>query len=77
MNIWTHVTDLASQALVDLVRYSNGELSTDAITNGDVRARLGELPRSSERRSVPTIRKPKSMRGSPRPTATDPALFAR
>jgi hypothetical protein len=34
INIWTAVTDLAAQQLVDLVRYTNGELSTDQISNG-------------------------------------------
>jgi hypothetical protein len=34
MNVWTHVTDMASQQLVDLVRYVNGELTTEQITNG-------------------------------------------
>ena len=34
MNVWTHVTDLAAQQLVDLVRYVNGELTTEQITNG-------------------------------------------
>ena len=33
MNIWTAVTDQAAQALVDLVRYTNGEIPTSAITN--------------------------------------------
>jgi hypothetical protein len=35
INIWTHITDIAAQGLVDLVRYMNGELSTDQITNGE------------------------------------------
>jgi hypothetical protein len=34
INIWTATTDLAAQQLVDLVRYTNGELSTSQITNG-------------------------------------------
>ncbi len=34
INIWGAVTDLASQSLVDLVRYANGELTTADITNG-------------------------------------------
>ncbi len=34
INIWTAVTDIASQSLVDLVRYMNGELTTAQITNG-------------------------------------------
>ncbi|MET0594292.1 MAG: zinc-dependent metalloprotease, partial [Polyangiaceae bacterium] len=34
MNVWTHVTDMAAQQLVDLVRYVNGDLTTEQITNG-------------------------------------------
>jgi hypothetical protein len=34
INIWTAVTDIASQQLVDLVKYVNGELSVTDITNG-------------------------------------------
>ena len=34
VNVWSHVTDLASQGMVDLSRYIKGELSSDAITEG-------------------------------------------
>lgn len=34
VNVWSHVTDLASQQLVDLARYAKGELSTEDVTNG-------------------------------------------
>jgi hypothetical protein len=34
VNIWSHVTDLASQGLVDLVKYINGEITTADITDG-------------------------------------------
>ncbi|MFO0759120.1 MAG: hypothetical protein U0359_21690 [Byssovorax sp.] len=34
INIWTHITDVASQGLVDLVRYMNGELDISEITEG-------------------------------------------
>jgi hypothetical protein len=34
INIWTATTDVAAQQLVDIVRYMNGEISTDQITNG-------------------------------------------
>jgi hypothetical protein len=34
INIWTHITDIASQGLVDLVKYINGELKTADITEG-------------------------------------------
>jgi hypothetical protein len=34
MNVWTHVTDIAAQQVVDLIRYINGELTTEQITNG-------------------------------------------
>jgi hypothetical protein len=35
INIWTHITDIASQNAMDLIRYMNGELKTSEITNGD------------------------------------------
>jgi hypothetical protein len=34
INIWTATTDVAAQQLVDIVRYMNGEISTDQVTNG-------------------------------------------
>ena len=34
VNVWGDVTDYAAQALTDLVRYVNGELTTEEITNG-------------------------------------------
>ncbi|MEA2700969.1 MAG: hypothetical protein QOI66_5240, partial [Myxococcales bacterium] len=34
INLWTATTDSAAQQLVDMVRYINGEISTDQITNG-------------------------------------------
>ncbi len=34
INIWSHVTDLASQGHVDTMRYIKGELSTAEVTNG-------------------------------------------
>jgi hypothetical protein len=57
INIWTATTDLAAQQLVDMVRYMNGEIGTDQITNGSYiqnwagAARLGAaggLPRLSK-----------------------------
>jgi hypothetical protein len=33
-NVWTHVNDLASQGLVDQLRYIKGELQTEEITEG-------------------------------------------
>lgn len=34
INVWTHITDIATIGLVDLIRYMNGELSTAEITDG-------------------------------------------
>jgi len=34
INIWTYITDIAAQQLVDLVLYMNGELKTADVTNG-------------------------------------------
>lgn len=33
-NVWSHVTDLWSQGIVDQMRYLNGELSTEEVTEG-------------------------------------------
>ncbi|MBS1148939.1 MAG: hypothetical protein H6Q89_637, partial [Myxococcaceae bacterium] len=35
INVWSHVTDLWSQGIVDTARYIKGELSTSEITEGD------------------------------------------
>jgi hypothetical protein len=76
MNIWTHVTDLAAQGLVDLVRYTNGELSTEEITNGKyvrdwaTAARLGSG-------AFPTIPKAELEGRIAAATHTDPDLIAR
>jgi len=34
INIWTHVNDLWSQGVVDMIRYIQGELPTESITDG-------------------------------------------
>lgn len=34
INIWSSVTDVAAQQLVDIVRYTNGELPTNVVTEG-------------------------------------------
>ncbi|MEM9189022.1 MAG: zinc-dependent metalloprotease, partial [Myxococcota bacterium] len=35
INVWSHVNDIFSQGIVDKLRYIEGELSTDDVTNGD------------------------------------------
>ncbi len=34
VNVWSHVTDLATQGHIDTIRYINGEIDTDEITDG-------------------------------------------
>lgn len=34
INVWSHVNDLFSQSVVDKIRYINGELSTEDVTEG-------------------------------------------
>jgi hypothetical protein len=57
MNIWTHVTDLAAQQLVDLVRYANGELATGDITNGKYVRDFATAAKLSAKGSLPTLSK--------------------
>ncbi|MDI3283329.1 hypothetical protein [Polyangium sp. 15x6] len=57
-NVWSHVTDLFSQGLVDQMRYLNGELTTDQVTEGtyvkdwaiasEVAGGTGVLPQMSQ-----------------------------
>jgi hypothetical protein len=35
INVWSHVNDLWSQKIVDTIRYIEGELSTEEVTDGD------------------------------------------
>ncbi|HTQ04657.1 MAG TPA: hypothetical protein VMI54_12410 [Polyangiaceae bacterium] len=57
MNIWTHVTDLASQTLVDLVRYVNGELTTAQITNGQYVENFATAAKLAGAGGLPTMTK--------------------
>jgi hypothetical protein len=55
MNIWTYVTDQASQTLVDLVRYVNGELQTAQITNGQYVENYAGAIKLAGRGALPTL----------------------
>ncbi len=57
MNIWTHVTDLAAQNLVDLALYANGELETDEVTNGEYVRKWAEAANLSGKGALPTLPK--------------------
>jgi hypothetical protein len=55
INVWTATTDRAAQALVDIVRYVNGELSTDQITNGSYIRDWVSAAKLGARGGLPTI----------------------
>ena len=55
INIWTATTDMAAQQLVDLVRYMNGELSTDDITNGTYVQNWAAAARLGAAGGLPTL----------------------
>jgi hypothetical protein len=57
MNIWTHVTDLAAQTMVDLVRYVNGELATAQITNGQYVQNFANAAKLAGAGAMPTMTK--------------------
>jgi hypothetical protein len=77
MNIWTHVTDLAAQSLVDLVRYTNGELSTQQITNGTYVRDWAAAARLGTSGAFPTMSKAEIDARIASATASDPELVAR
>ncbi|AUX24750.1 hypothetical protein SOCEGT47_052890 [Sorangium cellulosum] len=57
INIWSHVTDVAAQQLLDLVRYINGELPTSEITEGKYVRDWAQASRLSGGGSGPTMTK--------------------
>jgi hypothetical protein len=57
MNVWTHVTDLAAQQLVDLVRYVNGQVGTEQITNGQYVRDWTAAAKLGGRGGLPTLTK--------------------
>jgi hypothetical protein len=88
INIWTHITDIASQGLVDLVKYINGELKTSDITEGTYItnwAKAAQLGADGTGPSMTGTRSTERMRGRvghrseelkkgiPRPRAAGPA----
>ena len=77
INIWTHVTDIVGQSLVDLVRYTNGELTTADITNGTYIDNWAKAAKLAADGAAPTmtlgsrstsVARPASPASSPRPT---------
>jgi hypothetical protein len=77
MNIWTHVTDLASQSLVDLVRYVNGELSTADITNGQYVENFAAAAKLAGGGGLPTMTKAQVDERLASATNLDVASFAK
>ncbi len=57
INIWTHITDIAAQSLVDLVKYINGELSIADITEGTYIYNWAQASQLSNQGAGPTISK--------------------
>ncbi len=76
MNIWTHVTDTAAQQLLDLVRYSNGELPTEQITNGDYVRRFAAAAKLGARGALPTLSKAEVDQRLASASSLDPKAFA-
>ena len=57
INIWTAVTDIASQQLTDLVKYVNGELTTADITNGSYISNWAQAAKLAGGGASPTMTK--------------------
>jgi hypothetical protein len=75
MNVWTHVTDLAAQQLVDLVRYANGELTTEQITNGSYVRDWAAATRLSSGGGLPLMSSSEVVTRLAGGTKLDPAAF--
>jgi hypothetical protein len=77
MNIWTYVTDMASQTLVDLVRYVNGELQTASITNGQYVANYAAAIKLASGGALPTLTQTQINERLASTTSLDPTSFAK
>ncbi len=56
INVWSHVTDLWSQSIVDTSRYIKGELTTPEITDGDyIRDWASAAEAASSKGSLPQL----------------------
>lgn len=77
INIWSHVTDLASMNLLDLVRYMNGELSTADVTNGQYVLNWAQAQRVSGDGVTPPMSKDEVNTRLAGATKLDPEAFAR
>jgi hypothetical protein len=75
MNIWTHVTDLAAQQLVDIVRYVNGQVDTEQITNGQYVRDWTAAAKLGARGGLPTLTKDELSERLAASTALDPKAF--
>lgn len=51
-NVWSYVTEIATQQLVDQLRYAHGELSTEEITEGDYVIDWSEAAKASRRGGI-------------------------
>ncbi len=76
INIWTHVTDIASQTLVDLVRYINGEIPIADITDGKYIQDWATAARIGSGTGMPTMSKADTDGRVASVAGMDPAKFA-
>ncbi|HET6282288.1 MAG TPA: zinc-dependent metalloprotease, partial [Polyangia bacterium] len=75
MNVWTAITDIGAQALVDIVRYINGELTTGEITNGTYVQNWAAAAKLSAASALPTLSKEEVNRRLAATTALTPKAF--
>jgi hypothetical protein len=75
MNIWTHVTDLAAQQLVDMVRYVNGEIPTAEVTNGSYIQDWPAAARLGGAGGLPTLPRAEIVRRLAGASRLDPRSF--
>ncbi|HEY3493195.1 MAG TPA: hypothetical protein VGK73_00860 [Polyangiaceae bacterium] len=75
MNVWTHVTDLQAQTLVDLVRYVEGQVATEQITNGQYVRDWTASAKLGGRGGLPTLTKAEINERLAATTALDRAAF--
>jgi len=76
VNVWSHVTDIAAQSLVDMARFVNGELPPSEITDGSYVRKWAQASKLAAGGSGPTMSRAEVTARLAAATKLDPKAYA-
>jgi hypothetical protein len=75
VNVWSHVTDIAAQSLVDVVRFANGELPASEVTDGTYVREWAQASKLSAGGGGPTMSRDEVAARLAAATKLDPSAY--